>query len=565
MEDAPVIVRLVTLCALYKRSTPSQWTHWSVFARPVWKNLVKAYNPSRPEFTHPTVQVMMAVLSIELSDERRYSNMWMELLVKLRSEDCAREIPLLVSLAYNLMDTRNDQAKSVYERLHNSMDHSAAANQDVMKAYQDLAQAITARGEYADAEHFWGRLAHLYERNLGVRNPATRKANEELADCMIKQNRYSQAIRVCQKTLELSELVLGHDHLKTMGSAHRLASCFWHTKDYAAAEIAYNRVLETGRKIIGEDDILWDITTSLAQCLERQGKYSEAEPLWEYLCGSREHKLGTHHPLTIEAHKCLEACRHRRYHPEEHGRRRSSTRGSRRGTDSTSRPATREGHVEGHVADSSVSIAPSTSGRSHRSGSDVSLWDAPVPYHHSPSSISPSLPSDSPNGDAAFTHPSNPSHWDAHMPPRRLSPHPGHLALPPSVATVPEGAVPSPETYIPHRASPGSSNSPLPLTQSQEALSSVHSVSSFERSSDSRTLEGESRRRSFGPRPMSSSSQERLPGPRAMSSASQERLPLSSPLYAPRRGSLTNSSPGLRPLPEPPGGVPTNDIPPPYC
>jgi hypothetical protein len=167
----------------------------------------------------------------------------------------------------------------------------------------------------------------------------------------------------------------------------------------------------------------------------------------------------------------------------------------------------------------------SGSNASHRSSysiESINGWEISVPQHESPASVNVPLPSSSPETPSVLSHPylahsgSETSRWDASYPafPGRHSPMAtGNMSLQPAI---PEGEV----------------------LESPPLLESARQPSEM-------SIAGSSRRHSFGPRP--------LPSPNRSASA-LSTANNSTP-------SLNQRSPGLRPLPSPPGGGP---LPPAY-
>jgi tetratricopeptide (TPR) repeat protein len=85
-----------------------------------------------------------------------------------------------------------------------------------------------------------------------------------------------------------------------LGSLNNLALLYWNQGKYEQAEPLFQRALETRERLLGPEhpDTLSTVN-NLAELYRRQGKYERAEPLYQRALATYERVLGPEHPATI--------------------------------------------------------------------------------------------------------------------------------------------------------------------------------------------------------------------------------------------------------------------------
>ncbi|GFR42031.1 hypothetical protein Agub_g2848 [Astrephomene gubernaculifera] len=112
-----------------------------------------------------------------------------------------------------------------------------------------------------------------------------------------------------QQALELRTKVLGAEHPDTISSINNLARCINAQGKYSEAEPMFRRALELHTKVLGEEhpDTISSIS-NLASCINAQGNYSEAEPMYRQALELHTKVLGAEHPDTISSINNLARC-----------------------------------------------------------------------------------------------------------------------------------------------------------------------------------------------------------------------------------------------------------------
>jgi CHAT domain-containing protein len=97
--------------------------------------------------------------------------------------------------------------------------------------------------------------------------------------------------------LAIREKTLGHDHPDLATTLNNLASLYDSQGRYADAEPLYQRSLAIAEKVLGRDhpDVALSLN-NLALLYHNQGRYAEAEPLYKRSLSIREKALGRDHP-----------------------------------------------------------------------------------------------------------------------------------------------------------------------------------------------------------------------------------------------------------------------------
>jgi Tfp pilus assembly protein PilF len=150
-------------------------------------------------------------------------------------------------------------------------------------------------------------------RVLGEEHPDVATSLNNLAGLLYTQGKYDEALIYANQSLDINKRVLGNEHPSTLRSIALVASILKTKGDYAAAEPFMRQVISGRTRILGSEHP--DVATSLnnlAGLLQTQGKYNEAEPLyqqslaiWRKVCAihlaasSRDHSckvLGEEHP-----------------------------------------------------------------------------------------------------------------------------------------------------------------------------------------------------------------------------------------------------------------------------
>jgi tetratricopeptide (TPR) repeat protein len=166
---------------------------------------------------------------------------------------------------------------------------------------RSLAEAARSVGKSAEAVRLLEEVARAYAAELGPDHPTTLSASAELAAAYRDVGRLDEARRLFDTALQGMTVKLGPDHLVTLQTQVQLAELHLASRRYADAEAIARAAYEcsehrqqrtqsndsghplSGPPSLGLNDRAWGDVASLpwllGECLSRQGKFAEAEPL----------------------------------------------------------------------------------------------------------------------------------------------------------------------------------------------------------------------------------------------------------------------------------------------
>jgi tetratricopeptide (TPR) repeat protein/CHAT domain-containing protein len=162
-----------------------------------------------------------------------------------------------------------------------------------------LAKLYQDQGRYGEAETFHTRAIAIFEKVLGPEDPITAKSLQDLAGLYRQQGRYGEAEPLNKRTLAIREKVLGPEHVDTATSLNSLAELYRQQGRYGEAEPLYMRTLAIREKVLGPEHV--DTATSLnnlAALFQVQGRYGEADLLYKRSLAISEKVQGSEHAIT---------------------------------------------------------------------------------------------------------------------------------------------------------------------------------------------------------------------------------------------------------------------------
>jgi CHAT domain-containing protein/Tfp pilus assembly protein PilF len=196
----------------------------------------------------------------------------------------------------NLATALNRLGK-VYESL-NSMSEATAALQralairekalgsdhpDVAESLCWLAHTSWEQGKYADAEQMYRRSLAIREKALGPDHPDVAESLDGLAEVYSVKGRFDEAEPLYRRGLAIREKTLGPEDPEVAQSLMFLGQIMsgYHRK-YPEAELLFRRALTIDEKALGPDHPdLADALSELGRLYQEEGKYAEAEPLFQ--------------------------------------------------------------------------------------------------------------------------------------------------------------------------------------------------------------------------------------------------------------------------------------------
>ena len=180
--------------------------------------------------------------------------------------------------------------------------HCASGNSNwgrasrVATSSTDLAILYYRQGKYAEAEPLYQRALHIREQQLGPEHPEVAYRSTDWQLSINEQGKYAEAEPLYQRALHIREQQLGPEHpemanLSTDWQSSTIAGQVCRGGATLPASLAHQGTA------VGTRASPCGLSTHWTGDLYReQGKYAEAEPLYQRALRIREQQLGPEHP-----------------------------------------------------------------------------------------------------------------------------------------------------------------------------------------------------------------------------------------------------------------------------
>jgi Tfp pilus assembly protein PilF len=219
-----------------------------------------------------------------------------------------------------------------------SREHSAGEEDaDVATALQNLAALLKAQGKYDEAEPLYRQSlaidrkvstlmsVYLFHRTscqvYGDEHPKVATDLNNLAELLRAQGKYNETEPLHRQSLEIKRKVLGEQHPSVAASFNNLAELLKTQGKYDEAEPLYRRSLAIDRKVSALMSVCLFHRTScqvygdehpkvatdlnnLAELLRAQGKYDEANPLYQQSLAISRKVCAIHLVASSRDHSC---------------------------------------------------------------------------------------------------------------------------------------------------------------------------------------------------------------------------------------------------------------------
>ena len=164
-----------------------------------------------------------------------------------------------------------------------------------------LAQYLTGRGRYSEAEALFRQTLAGTAKRHGLEHTNTLEIDEELAMVYWRQGRYNEAQALLRQVLTSREKDFGSDLSDTLRTVHNLALTYQSQGQYKEAEAWFGKALVGREKALGSEhpDTLATIHY-MALTYRYQERNSEAEALYGRALTARKKALGLEHEDTLK-------------------------------------------------------------------------------------------------------------------------------------------------------------------------------------------------------------------------------------------------------------------------
>jgi tetratricopeptide (TPR) repeat protein len=170
---------------------------------------------------------------------------------------------------------------------------------DTLTTKQNLATTLWAQGDYPSAQNLEEQVLAAKRRVLGEEHPSTLNSMNNLAVTLRVRGDHTGAREIHERVLMARHRVLGEEHPDTLNSLNNLAEALRACGDFVGAQEMQERVLGARRRILGDEHPATLITKqNLATTLWAQGKYGPAEELEQQVLTVKRRVLGEQHPST---------------------------------------------------------------------------------------------------------------------------------------------------------------------------------------------------------------------------------------------------------------------------
>lgn len=193
------------------------------------------------------------------------------------------------------------EAEAVFARVADEADRHLGADDELKLAIASMRAAnLQTLGR---AEEAWALLEPAYARSVSLRgedHPETVEAAHNIGVLMRDMGRIDEALRWLEPAVARSRSVLGDDHPSTLRSANVLASVYRDARDFTRAEALYADVLERRLRVLGEENTSTRVTMgNLGQLYLERDRPERAAPLLERALALDLRLLGERHPETL--------------------------------------------------------------------------------------------------------------------------------------------------------------------------------------------------------------------------------------------------------------------------
>ncbi len=186
-------------------------------------------------------------------------------------------------------------ALALYERI----DECHIETENAASLLNRTGYYLDAKGEYSKAEPLYKRSLAICENVFGENHPIVATSLNNLAEVYKNQGEYSKAELLYKRSLAIRENIFEENHLEIAISLNNLAALYHEKREDNLYQIEkwLLRSLEICKNIFEEDHPM--VATSLnnlAVFYLRQGKYKEAEPLYEASLEICKNVFNENHP-----------------------------------------------------------------------------------------------------------------------------------------------------------------------------------------------------------------------------------------------------------------------------
>jgi tetratricopeptide (TPR) repeat protein len=170
---------------------------------------------------------------------------------------------------------------------------------DTAEAFNNLACLYQTRGKYKESESFFQQALVIYKQIYGPGDPAVGTVQSNLAEVYRRLGRYEEADSLLGGSLSIHKELSGPEHLDTAHILHKQAVLYCDRGRYEEAKKLFECTRGIYEKSLGrKHPNTAQIIHGMAEVSRVQGKYEEAEKAFQSALTTLEQTLGSEHSAT---------------------------------------------------------------------------------------------------------------------------------------------------------------------------------------------------------------------------------------------------------------------------
>lgn len=274
------------------RDAESTYQH----ALQIWGKLAR---PDDPEMAHA-----LSNLAILYYEEGKYEQAkpLLTRAVEMREQAFGPEHPqIAISLtilgAISLAQGKYTEAEELHQRAFHIWEKALGLEHlQVAYSFIWLGKVYREQSQYEDAEHALQRALDIREQVLGPEHAQLVSPLTTLGGVYRDQGKEKEAEKCLRDALRIGEQTMGREHPDMIFPLAEWGSLQRECKNYEEAEEVLQRAVKLCEQHGHEHPHIASLLNELAECYRWQGKYTEAEPLYQHALRIWKQQLGPEHP-----------------------------------------------------------------------------------------------------------------------------------------------------------------------------------------------------------------------------------------------------------------------------
>ncbi len=214
------------------------------------------------------------------------------------------DLARFVSSFLNFAGGHDEAVQRLAERRVNASERLLGPEHpDTLTSTNDLAETLSARGDFGAAQRLQEHVVDVRTRLLGAEHPGTLLSKANLAGALRASGDLEASQALDESVLAARTRVLGPEHPDTLASMNNLAGTLRARGDLAGAQLLEEHAIEAMTRALGpEHPHTLTTMNNLAATLYARGDLAGARGLQGRVLDTKIRLLGPEHPSTITSH-----------------------------------------------------------------------------------------------------------------------------------------------------------------------------------------------------------------------------------------------------------------------